>query len=47
MIVLLILFFLSAFFSSAETALKTANRMRLQALSDAGDTRALTVLRPV
>ena len=41
---LLILVILSAFFSSAETALTTVNRVKLKALSDEGDKRAQTAL---
>ena len=43
--VLVILLCLSAFFSSAETALTTANRIRMRALADDGDKRAACVLR--
>ena len=42
---LVILLCLSAFFSSAETALTTANRIRMRALADDGDKRAACVLR--
>lgn len=42
---LLILVLLSAFFSSAETALTTVNRVRLKALADDGDKRAQTALK--
>lgn len=41
---LLILVFLSAFFSSAETALTTVNRVRLKALADEGNKHAQTAL---
>lgn len=41
---LLILMCLSAFFSSAETALTTANRVRLKTLADDGNKRAQTAL---
>lgn len=41
---LLILLCLSAFFSSAETALTTANRVRLKTLADDGNRRAQTAL---
>lgn len=41
---LLILVCLSAFFSSAETALTTANRVRLKTLADDGNKRAQTAL---
>lgn len=45
LISLLILILLSAFFSSAETALVTVNRIRMRTLSEAGDKRAARVLR--
>ncbi|MDE6185794.1 MAG: CNNM domain-containing protein, partial [Lachnospiraceae bacterium] len=41
---LLILLCLSGFFSSAETALTTANRVRLKTLADDGNKRAQTAL---
>ncbi len=41
---LLILVFLSAFFSSAETALTTVNRVRLKALADEGNKYAQTAM---
>ena len=43
--VLIVFLFLSAFFSSAETALTTVNRIRLKNLADDGDGRAQIVLR--
>lgn len=43
--ILVILLFLSAFFSSAETALTTVNRIRLRTLAEEGDKRAERVLR--
>lgn len=43
--ILVLLLFLSAFFSSAETALTTANRIRLRTLAEDGDKRAERVLR--
>lgn len=45
LIVLILLLMLSAFFSSAETALTTANKIRMRSLADEGDKRAKTVLR--
>ncbi len=42
---LIILLFLSAFFSSAETALTTVNRIRILNLAYGGDKRAKTVLK--
>lgn len=44
---LLILVVLSSFFSSAETALTTVNRIRLQALSEEGNKRADIVLKTI
>lgn len=45
LIVLAILLLLSAFFSSAETALTTVNRIRMRTLSEAGNKKADRVLR--
>ncbi len=45
LVTLLILVVLSAFFSSAETSLTTANRIRLQALAEEGNKRAAVVLK--
>ncbi len=45
LIVLLVLVLLSAFFSSAETALSTVNRVRMRALEDEGNKRAARVNR--
>ncbi len=45
LIILAILLLLSAFFSSAETALTTANRMRMRSLAEEGNERAKRVLR--
>lgn len=44
LIFLVLLLFLSAFFSSAETALTTVNRIRLRSMAEDGDKRAATVL---
>lgn len=44
-IFLVILLLLSAFFSSAETALTTSNRIRMRTLAEDGNKRAATVLR--
>lgn len=41
--ILVVLIFLSGFFSSAETALTTVNRVRLRTLADEGNKRAVTV----
>lgn len=43
-IILVIFLLLSAFFSSAETALTTANRIRMRTLAEEGDKRAAKVL---
>lgn len=45
LIFLVILLLLSAFFSSAETALTTVNRIRMRTLAEDGDKRAERVLR--
>lgn len=45
LIFLVVLLFLSAFFSSAETALTTVNRIRMRTLAEDGDKRAQKVLR--
>lgn len=44
LIALIIMILLSAFFSSAETALSTANRVRLKTMADEGNKRAKTAL---
>lgn len=44
-IILTILIFLSAFFSSAETALVTVNKIRMKTLADGGNKRAKRVLK--
>ena len=45
LIILIILLFLSGFFSSAETALTTANKIRMRSLAEDGNKRAKTVLK--
>ena len=45
--ILVILLALSAFFSSAETALTTVNRLRVRALVDDGDARAITLSKVI
>ncbi len=45
--VVMVLLCLSAFFSSAETALTTVNKMRIRTLAEAGDKRAETVMKVV
>lgn len=47
LLILLILVLCSAFFSSAETALTTVNRIRIQALADEGNKRAAVVLKTI
>lgn len=42
-----VLLCLSAFFSSAETALTTVSRMRVRTLAEAGDKRAITLTRVI
>ena len=44
-IILVILLLLSAFFSSAETALTTVNKIRIRSLAEDGNKRAKTVLK--
>ncbi|MBP3604930.1 MAG: HlyC/CorC family transporter [Lachnospiraceae bacterium] len=44
LVVILVLVLLSAFFSSAETALSTVNRVRIKTLADEGNKRAKTAL---
>lgn len=46
-LILIILICLSAFFSSAETSMTTVNKIRIQALADQGDKRALTLLNVI
>ncbi len=45
LIILLVLIFLSAFFSSAETALTTASQIRLRGLAEEGNAKAKRVLK--
>ena len=45
LIILIILLILSAFFSSAETALTTVNKIRIRSLADEGNKRAKSVLK--
>lgn len=44
-VVIIVLIGLSAFFSSAETALTTVNRVRIKTLADEGSSKAATVLK--
>lgn len=45
LIILVILIILSAYFSSAETALTTVNKIKLKTMADAGDKKASLVLK--
>lgn len=45
LLIVLVLLILSAFFSSAETALTTVNKVRIRALAEEGNKRASTVIR--
>ena len=45
LIVLLLLVLLSAFFSSAETAMTTVNKIRIMSLADEGNKKAKTLLK--
>ena len=47
LVILIILLMLSAFFSSAETALTTVNKIKLKTLADEGDNKAKVVLRVI
>lgn len=47
LLILVILLFLSAFFSSAETSLTTANRIRIKNLAEEGSKRAAIMLKVV
>lgn len=47
LLILLFLLALSGFFSSSETALTTVNKIRMRTLADAGDDRALFVLKVI
>lgn len=42
---ILVLILLSAFFSSAETAITTVNKIKMKSLADSGDKRAATLLK--
>ena len=44
-LILIILLALSAFFSSAETSMTTANRIRIQSLAELGDNNAKILLK--
>ncbi|MDO4453977.1 MAG: hemolysin family protein [Eubacteriales bacterium] len=45
LVIIAVLVLLSAFFSSAETALTTVNKLRIKTLADQGDKRAVTLLK--
>ena len=45
LVVLVLLQFLSAFFSSAETAYSTANKIRIETLAEGGDKKAKRALK--
>ncbi len=47
LLILLFLLALSGFFSSSETALTTVNKIRMRTMADAGDGRALFVLKVI
>lgn len=47
LLLLIVLLCLSAFFSSSETALTTVNKIRMRNLADAGDDRAVVVLKVI
>ena len=44
-LVLIVLICLSAFFSSAETSMTTANKIRIQTLAEQGNKKAKTLLK--
>ena len=46
-IILIVLIFLSAFFSSAETALTTVNKLRIRTLADEGSKSAKILLKVI
>ncbi len=45
LLIVILLLAMSAFFSSAETALTTVNKMRIRTLAEAGDKRAITLTK--
>lgn len=47
LLTLVILIFLSAFFSSTETALTTVNRIRIRNLAESGDAKAITLTKVI
>ena len=47
LLVLVVLLALSAFFSSSETALTTVNKIRIRTLAEAGDSRAIILLKVI
>ena len=46
-VILFILLALSAFFSSAETALTTVNKIKIKTMADDGDKKAARVLKVI
>lgn len=47
LLIVILLLAMSAFFSSAETALTTVNKMRVRTLAEAGDKRAITLTKVI
>ena len=47
LLILVVLLAMSAFFSSAETALTTVNRIRIMNLAEEGSKRAITLLKVI
>ena len=45
LVILVVLLLLSAFFSSAETALTTVNKIKMKSMAEDGDKRAQCVLK--
>lgn len=44
-VVLVVLIFLSGFFSSAETAMAMANKVRIKTMADEGNAKAIAVMK--
>lgn len=47
LVLVILLLSLSAFFSSAETALTTVSKMRIRTLAEAGDKKAITLMKVI
>ncbi|MFR5602222.1 MAG: HlyC/CorC family transporter [Lachnospiraceae bacterium] len=47
LLIIILLLVLSAYFSSAETALTTVNKMRVRSLAETGDKRAVTLMKVI